>query len=151
MLNLKNKKTKTSLIILLIVFFIVFYNFIQEDEGKIIVQSGLNYQKQENYEKAKEYYYQSLELGEYSLAYENLSSILLSERNNKEALKIAEEGFLKFPLNENLRKFLIIAYYRNGEIGKAINLTLEILEEEPQNEEAHYLYEMIMTKQDIKI
>ncbi len=112
---------------------------------------GAAYQRQGNLEKAKEEYYKSLEYGDYRLAYENLSTILLIEKKNKEALKVLEDAFQIYSRSDTIKKLLAIAYYRNGEIGNAINLLSVILQEHPQDQEANYLLWAVKNKKEIQL
>ena len=109
---------------------------------------GAVYHRQGEIEKAKEEYIKSLELGNYYFAYENLATILLKE-DNKKALEFLEEGLLMFPRSINLKKFLSIAYYRNGEIQKSINLLSNLLEENPQDQYINYLLWTINRNEEI--
>jgi len=109
---------------------------------------GAVYQRQGEIDKAKEEYTRSLELGDYYFAYENLATILLREKDEK-ALEFLEQGFLKFPRSLKLRRFLSIAYYRNGENQKAINLLLNIIEKNPQDSVSNYILGVIRENKEI--
>jgi len=64
---------------------------------------GVCYEREDDYEKALEYYKKSMQNADYYLAYENYTGLLINLKRNEEAKKfLEEEALVKFPYNNNL-------------------------------------------------
>ncbi|MBI5466407.1 MAG: tetratricopeptide repeat protein [Candidatus Kerfeldbacteria bacterium] len=100
---------------------------------------GAVYEREKNYNQAKESYQKSVANSDYYLAYENLANLLLWHFDTKEAQTLTGQSLLKFPYNAKLWQTKALIEYKldnKDEALKAIQNSLTIL----PNQENYYIY-----------
>lgn len=93
---------------------------------------GAVYQRQGDVSKAKEYYQKSISAGDYYLAYENLTQLLLFRQHNpKEAQALAGRVIRAFPKSTRLWLVLAVSSYQVGDQGTALAAASELYQLSP--------------------
>jgi len=102
-------------------------------------------------------YRKSAALGYYYLAYENIANILIKLKRYDEAKGFLEQSCKIFPQNENLQLDLAELYAADN-IGnaaglkqKALAIVEQILSQDPQNQQALQLYQMLESYQKFEL
>lgn len=80
---------------------------------------GVAYERERNLQEAKELYRQSIAHGDYYLAYENLSRLMLKTDKPDETIQFLTQALQKIPQNSNLLLTLALAYYQKQEFTEA--------------------------------
>ncbi len=99
---------------------------------------GEIYAKKGDINKAIEYYYKAVELGDFYATYANLGSILIYQGKWSEAEELLNKAILKFPKDPNLKWLMAFVYRREGQIDRAKSLLEEALKDDPKNEAVKY-------------
>jgi len=73
---------------------------------------GAVYEREKNYNQAKESYQKSVANSDYYLAYENLANLLLWHYDLKEAQAFTDQSLLKFPYNAKLWQIKALIEYK---------------------------------------
>lgn len=87
---------------------------------------GVIYERKGDLVKASELYLRSIEAGDYHLAYENMSTILIKQNKINEALQFTQGAVKKYPNNVNLLSSLAYLFYVTGDKSKASVLAQEL-------------------------
>lgn len=104
---------------------------------------GIIYTEVGEIDKAKEYYYKSIERGNIYGVYENMGSILVQQGKWDEAEDFLSKAISKFPKDPNLKWLLSLVFRQRGQIDKAKDVLEEALKDDPKNEIVIYFLQSL--------
>jgi len=109
------------------------------DPGMINFFSGEFASTLNNYEKAKTFYVNAEKLNyEPEKCYHYLATIAKSEGNEKEELRLIEEGYKKYPNSLDILYDLINYYLDKNDTDGALNYINEAIKNDPNNASVHF-------------
>ncbi len=80
---------------------------------------GVIYSKEKNSKKAQELYEQAIAMGDYSVAYENLSVLFMSTSDNQKTEAFIQKAINKFPNNATLWLYYSLVEYKQNKLAEA--------------------------------
>jgi protein O-mannosyl-transferase len=111
---------------------------------------GAVYQNQGDFEKAKQLYGEVLQISDYYLAFENLSTILTHKENNpQKAKEFIEKSLQKLPNNSLLWLNLAISEYKLGNKQQALEAAQKAYYLNP-NDQTGYIYSQLSQGKELK-
>lgn len=111
---------------------------------------GVWYYKNKDYENAEKWFRQSISLGDYFLAYKNLSILLLEAGKTKDASLVLNLAIRKFPGQPIFYQKLSISEYLNGNLDKALEAAATAYNLSPTKEN-EYVFHQLLEGKEIKI
>lgn len=100
---------------------------------------GVIAEKNQDFNKAAEYYQKAIDNGSYYLAYENQAKLLFFHKDPKVAKNFTEESINKFPQNGVLWFVLSLSEYKLGNINASLEASKKAYLLSP-NDQTYYLY-----------
>jgi len=107
---------------------------------------GAVYEREGDLKKARELYEKSIEKGNYYLAHENLSFIVLKEEKPKEAIGIIKKSLAARPYNAKILTALAVAYYKDGQYLEAEKVARRLFSLNPSPQSLNLLEAIIQRK-----
>src|SRR5574344_170129 len=110
-----------------------------EKDPNILNNIGLCYSNLSDYENAKKYFEEALQINdELFQTYVNLSDVYFSTKQIEKAIKLLEYGCAKLDKNITLKHCLARFYIEDARYTDALNLLEEVLESSDKNYDAYW-------------